>query len=109
MIGYFNEIGNEYAITKFELKPPMFNHMWHSKIISDVNHFDGDDAYNTIMKFMPNKSSNPSEYSEAEPYALTNMYYDPDNAKAGETFFSWITSTRGWVYRAVTQYEDKSL
>ena len=39
-----------------------------------------------------------------EPYALTNMYFGPDNPQKGKTLFSWVTGTAGWMFRAVVQY-----
>ena len=74
------------------------------KAIADCTIGDGDDAYETIKKIMPDNENNPSEHSGAEPYALTNMYYGPANKREGETSFSWITGTAGWVYRAITEY-----
>lgn len=64
----------------------------------------GDKAYQTLLKIFPDSAENPVEHSGAEPYALTNMYFGPANPRAGQTQFSWITGTAGWVYRAVTQY-----
>lgn len=64
----------------------------------------GDKAYETILKILPDSKENPVEHSGAEPYALTNMYFGPANPRAGQTQFSWITGTAGWIYRAITQY-----
>ena len=74
------------------------------KIIADCTIGDGDDAYRTVRKIMPDSDANPSEHSGAEPYVLTNMYYGPGNLREGETSFSWITGTAGWMYRSITQY-----
>ncbi len=64
----------------------------------------GDKAYDTLLKILPDSKENPVEHSGAEPYALTNMYFGPQNPRAGKTQFSWVTGTAGWVYRAITQY-----
>ena len=64
----------------------------------------GDKAYETIKKILPDSLENPSVHSGAEPYVLTNMYFGPDNPRAGQTQFSWVTGSAGWIYRAITQY-----
>lgn len=74
------------------------------KIVSDCIAGRPDNAYETMMKILPDSDENPSEHSGCEPYALTNMYFGPDNMRAGETSFAWVTGTAGWMFRAVTQY-----
>ena len=64
----------------------------------------GDKAYETMKKILPDSLENPSDLSGAEPYVLTNMYFGPDNPRAGQTQFSWVTGSAGWIYRAITQY-----
>lgn len=74
------------------------------KIVADCCAGRGNKAYETMMKILPDSDSNPSDYSGCEPYALTNMYFGPDNPKAGKTMFAWVTGTAGWMFRSVTQY-----
>jgi cellobiose phosphorylase len=74
------------------------------KIVADCCAGRGDAAYDTVMKIMPDSESNPSSYSGCEPYALTNMYFGPDNPRAGQTMFAWVTGTAGWMFRGITQY-----
>ena len=74
------------------------------KIVADCCAGRGDSAYETVMKIMPDNDTNPSSYSGCEPYVLTNMYFGPDNPRAGQTMFAWVTGTAGWMFRAVTQY-----
>lgn len=74
------------------------------KVVADCILGRGDKAYDTIIKIMPNSETNPSTHSGCEPYALTNMYFGPDNPRRGETLFAWVTGTAGWMFRAVTQY-----
>lgn len=74
------------------------------KIVSDCCLGRGDEAYRTMLKIMPDSESNPSDYSGCEPYALTNMYFGPDNPRAGQTMFAWVTGTAGWIFRSATQY-----
>jgi len=64
----------------------------------------GDKAYETLLKIIPDGEENPSDHSGAEPYVLTNMFFGPANPRAGQTQFSWVTGSAGWVYRAITQY-----
>jgi len=74
------------------------------KIISDCVLGRGDQAYESLLKITPDSDWNPTSHSGCEPYAYTNMYFGPDNPRKGETAFSWITGTAGWVYRCVSQY-----
>ena len=74
------------------------------KVVADCLLGRGDKAYETIMKIMPNSETNPSTHSGCEPYALTNMYFGPDNPQKGKTLFAWVTGTAGWMFRAVVQY-----
>ena len=74
------------------------------KVVADCLLGRGDKAYETILKIMPNSETNPSTHSGCEPYALTNMYFGPDNPRRGETLFAWVTGTAGWMFRAVVQY-----
>ena len=74
------------------------------KIVADCLLGRGDKAYEDMMKILPDSESNPTEHSGCEPYALTNMYFGPDNPRRGETLFAWVTGTAGWMFRAITQY-----
>lgn len=74
------------------------------KLVADCYAGRGQQAYDTLMKIMPDSKSNPSEHSGCEPYVFTNMYFGPDNPRAGETSFAWVTGTAGWMFRSVTQY-----
>lgn len=61
-------------------------------------------AWESLQKIMPDSRWNPSAHSGCEPYVFTNMYFGPENPRAGETSFAWVTGTAGWMLRAVTQY-----
>lgn len=74
------------------------------KIVADCLLGRGDKAYEDMMKILPDSATNPTEHSGCEPYALTNMYFGPDNPRKGETLFAWVTGTAGWMFRAITQY-----
>jgi cellobiose phosphorylase len=74
------------------------------KIVSDCVIGRGNEAYETLMKIMPDSELNPSSKSGCEPYVFTNMYFGPANPRAGQTSFAWVTGTAGWMFRAVTQY-----
>lgn len=74
------------------------------KVVADCVCGRGNAAYETMLKIFPDSELNPSDYSGCEPYSLTNMYFGPDNPRKGQTLFSWVTGTAGWMFRAVTQY-----
>lgn len=74
------------------------------KIVADCVVGRGNEAYKTMLKILPDSKSNTSDHSGCEPYALTNMYFGPDNPRKGETAFAWVTGTAGWMFRSVTQY-----
>ena len=74
------------------------------KIVADCLLGRGDKAYEDMMKILPDSETNPTEHSGCEPYALTNMYFGPDNPRRGQTLFAWVTGTAGWMFRAITQY-----
>ncbi len=74
------------------------------KIVSDCLLKKGNKALETLLKIMPDSETNPSSFSGCEPYVFTNMYFGPENPRAGETAFAWVTGTAGWMFRAVTQY-----
>lgn len=74
------------------------------KVVADCLLGRGDKAYETILKILPDSATNPSTHSGCEPYALTNMYFGPDNPQKGKTLFAWVTGTAGWMFRAVVQY-----
>ena len=74
------------------------------KIVADCLLGRGNKAYEDMMKILPDSVTNPTEHSGCEPYALTNMYFGPDNPRRGETLFAWVTGTAGWMFRSITQY-----
>ena len=74
------------------------------KIVADCLMGRGNQAYEDMMKILPDSETNPTTHSGCEPYALTNMYFGPDNPRKGETLFAWVTGTAGWMFRAITQY-----
>jgi cellobiose phosphorylase len=74
------------------------------KIVADCCLGRGNEAYETLMKIIPDGKFNSSDHSGCEPYVFTNMYFGPDNPRAGETSFAWVTGTAGWMFRVVTQY-----
>ncbi|MEE1187092.1 MAG: hypothetical protein UHN02_06940 [Acutalibacteraceae bacterium] len=74
------------------------------KVVADCIMGEGNKAYETISKILPDSETNPSTHSGCEPYVVTNMYFGPDNPRKGETLFAWVTGTAGWMFRAITQY-----
>lgn len=74
------------------------------KVVADFFSGRGDIGFETMLKILPDSPSNPSDQSGCEPFALTNMYFGPENPRKGETLFAWVTGTAGWMFRAMTQY-----
>ena len=74
------------------------------KIIADCVAGRGNEAWRSYEKAMPDNPRTPSTHSGCEPYAFTNQYLGPDNKRAGETQFGWMTGTAGWYFRAMSEY-----
>ncbi len=74
------------------------------KIVSDCIAGRPDEALKTFYKVMPDNKEHPSIISGCEPYAYTNQYFGPDNARAGDSVTGWITGTAGWMLRVVLEY-----
>jgi cellobiose phosphorylase len=74
------------------------------KIVSDLAIGRADEALRSFRKVMPDNGAHPSSVSGCEPYAFTNQYLGPDNARAGASISGWITGTAGWMFRAVTEW-----
>jgi cellobiose phosphorylase len=74
------------------------------KIIADCVGGRGNEAWKSYEKAMPDNPITPSTHSGCEPYAFTNQYLGPDNKRAGETQFAWMTGTAGWYFRAMSEY-----
>jgi cellobiose phosphorylase len=55
------------------------------------------------MRVMPDSPGHPSTRSGCEPYAFTNQYIGPDNPRAGETQFAWMTGAGGWFFRSMVE------
>ncbi len=73
------------------------------KVLADCAAGRGNAALDTWMKVMPDNDENPSTHSGCEPYAFTNQYIGPDNRRAGETQFAWMTGAGGWFFRAMVE------
>lgn len=74
------------------------------KVVTDFASGRVGKGWETLLKILPDSPGNPSVHSGCEPYVFTNMYLGPDNPRAGETTFAWVTGTAGWAQRAVTEY-----
>jgi cellobiose phosphorylase len=73
------------------------------KVLADCALGRGNAALDTWKRVMPDNEYNPSTHSGCEPYAFTNQYIGPDNRRAGETQFAWMTGAGGWFFRAMTE------
>jgi len=74
------------------------------KIVMDIVAGRPDSALRTWQKVMPDQPAHPSAASGCEPYAFTNQYLGPQNARAGDSISGWITGTAGWMFRSVLEY-----
>jgi len=74
------------------------------KIVADFMAGRPNEALKSYRKVMPDNAEHPSTVSGCEPYAFTNQYLGPDNARSGQSISGWITGTAGWMYRAILEY-----
>ena len=74
------------------------------KIVSDIIAGRPEQALRSWKKVMPDNAEHPSLISGCEPYAFTNQYLGPGNARRGDSISGWITGTAGWMFRAVLEY-----
>lgn len=81
----------------------VYNHGVAFKIAADCILGRGDNAYKTLKMIFYDNPKNRN--SGVEPYALSNMYFGPENIyKKGKAPLSWITGSAGWIYRNITEY-----
>ncbi|MDR1192328.1 MAG: hypothetical protein LBK60_11810 [Verrucomicrobiales bacterium] len=74
------------------------------KIVADILSGRANQALASWHKVMPDNPAHPSTTSGCEPYAFTNQYLGPANARAGDSISGWITGSAGWMFRAVQEY-----
>jgi cellobiose phosphorylase len=74
------------------------------KIVADTVLKRGAQAYNTMMKILPDHDLNPSEHSGVPPYMVTNMYYGPEHPRKGQILNTWITGTADWMFKAISAH-----
>jgi len=74
------------------------------KIVADILGGRPDPALRSWKKVMPDNPDHPSAISGCEPYAFTNQYLGPTNARSGDSISGWITGTAGWMFRAILEY-----
>jgi cellobiose phosphorylase len=74
------------------------------KIVADTVLKRGEEAYDTMMKILPDHDLNPSEHSGVPPYMVTNMYYGPEHPRKGQILNTWITGTADWMFKAINAH-----
>lgn len=74
------------------------------KIVADLVAGRPEQALRSWKKVMPDNAPHPSAVSGCEPYAFTNQYLGPGNARAGDSISGWITGAAGWMFRSVLEY-----
>jgi len=81
----------------------VYNHGVTFKIVADCMLKNADRAYETVKMIRCDNPKNAD--SGVEPYAVSNMYFGPQEAnRPGYAPCSWITGTAGWLYRGITEY-----
>lgn len=79
------------------LNSAVYNHAASFKVFADVARGDYDDAYDSIMRCLPNHPDNSDTRRTSEPFAVGNVYYGPDHQRQGMNLFSWFTATPSWL------------
>ena len=80
----------------------VYNHGVAFKIAADCKLGRNDLAFKALKMIGFDNPDNPN--SGVEPYAVSNMYLDPEEAyRKGFAPCSWITGTAGWLYRNITE------
>jgi len=74
------------------------------KIVADTKLGRGQQAYNSLMKILPDHDLNPSSHSGVPPYTITNMYYGPEHPRAGKIQNTWITGTAAWLFKSINAH-----
>jgi cellobiose phosphorylase len=65
---------------------------------------EGDFAYESMVKIMPNKQKDYDLY-KTEPYVYAEYLVGPQHPYLyGEGAFTWITGTAGWSFLAATEW-----
>lgn len=78
----------------------IYLHAGTFKIYSDVARGEYDEAYDTMMRLMPNHIDNPDSRRTSEPYTTGNVHFGPDSERFGMNLFSWFTATPAWLIHA---------
>ena len=79
------------------LNSAVYNHAASFKVFADVARGDYDDAYDSMMRCLPNHPDNSDTRRTSEPFAVGNVYYGPDHERQGMNLFSWFTATPSWL------------
>jgi cellobiose phosphorylase len=79
-------------------------HVTAFQAVADAMMRDGGRAVDSLRSILPFHAGLPVEISKLEPYAFSNMFRGPANARSGETFKGWTSGTVPWAMRALTHY-----
>ena len=82
------------------LNGAIYNHGSVFKVFADVARGDADDAYDSLMRTLPNHPDNSDCCRTSEPYTVGNVYFGPNNPRYGMNLFSWFTATPAWLIYA---------
>ncbi len=78
----------------------VYLHAGTFKVYSDVARGEYDEAYETMMRLIPNHVDNPDSRRTSEPYTTGNVHFGPDSERYGMNLFSWFTATPAWLIHA---------
>ena len=70
------------------------------KVFGDIAAGEYDDAYDTLMRLLPNHTDNSDSRRTSEPWCTGNVHFGPDNPCFGMNLFTWFTATPAWLIHA---------
>jgi len=79
------------------LNGSIYNHAASFKVFSDIKRGDFDEAYDTLMRCLPNHPDNSDTRRTSEPFSVGNVYYGPNHSRYGMNLFSWFTAAPSWL------------
>ena len=78
----------------------VYLHAGTFKVYADFASGKYDEAYDTMMRLMPNHIDNPDMHRTSEPWVIGNVHFGPDSERFGMNLFTWFTATPAWLIHA---------
>ena len=82
----------------------IFCHAGAFKAAADFHLGRADQAYETIMKLLPQSLSRDIDVYKAEPYCFSEYIIGPGSTRFGEGAFTWLTGSVDWVFKGVCEW-----